>query len=131
MVSRADLIAELKSHNIRGSLSKMNRSKLLELRDGLDEAVLDEGTSLQPMSGATPSRPSLGGGGISLAPMMSDQKYEINPKRMRALTGSGHSYRDFVRDNLSKYGGMKETAAAYQSFTQHHSAVDSRDDIVS
>ena len=56
MVSRADLIAELKSHNIRGSLSKMNRSKLLELRDGLDEAVLDEGASLQPMSGATPSR---------------------------------------------------------------------------
>ena len=114
MVSRADLIAELKSHNIRGSLSKMNRSKLLELRDGLDEAVLDEGASLQPMSGATPSRPSLGGGGISLAPMMSDQKYEINPKRMRALTGTGHSYRDFVRDNLSKYGGMKETAAAYR-----------------
>lgn len=67
MVSRADLIAELKSKNVRGSLSEMNRSKLLELRDGLDEAVLDEGTSLQPMSGAAPSRPSLGGGAISLA----------------------------------------------------------------
>ena len=77
MVSRADLIAELKSKNVRGSLSKMNRSKLLELRDGLDEAVLDEGASLQPMSGATPSRPSLGGGGISLAPMSGGHFYNL------------------------------------------------------
>ncbi len=57
MPSRSQLISELKGSGVKGSLSKMNKAKLLQLHKELEKSVLDDGdASLQLMSGP-------GGGG--------------------------------------------------------------------
>jgi hypothetical protein len=111
MVSRSALISKLKGSGVKGSLSKMNKSKLLELHKELEKSVLDSGSSLQLMSGASVNNPP--------------QKGEISLAPEGQLTGGAHvsapktqklgAYREFVRANLKKHGGdMSAVAAAYR-----------------
>jgi hypothetical protein len=67
MVSRSALISKLKGSGVKGSLSKMNKAKLLQLHKELEKSVLDSGSSLQLMSGASVNNPPQKGE-ISLAP---------------------------------------------------------------
>ena len=53
MVSRAALIADLKSKKVRGSLSKMNKAQLMEMQQKAMESATDEGATLQVTAGAT------------------------------------------------------------------------------
>ena len=103
MVSRSALIAQLKAKKVKGSLSKMNKSKLLELHRELEKSVLDGDSSLQIMAGAAPSTLPQTGGGIALAPE-GDRRGGAHvpaPKPKKKLG----PYREFVREHLKNHGG--------------------------
>jgi hypothetical protein len=53
MASRSALINKLKGSGVKGSLSEMNKVKLLQLHKELEKAVLDGDSSLTLMSGAS------------------------------------------------------------------------------
>jgi hypothetical protein len=111
MVSRSALISKLKGSGIKGSLSKMNKSKLLQLHKELEKSVLDSGSSLQLMSGASVNNPPQKGQ-ISLAPegQLTGGAHVSAPKTKKL-----GAYREFVRDNLKKHGGdMSAVAAEYR-----------------
>ena len=113
MSSRAAIIADLKSKKVRGSLSKMPKSKLLELQRSLERNVLDGGSVLELTAGSAVTRPPQGG--ISLAPLPGEQLGSGHSKPTQKKRNNKHSYRKFVSDNLSKHNGdMKAVAAAYR-----------------
>ena len=79
--SRANLISELKTAGVRGSLSKMKRSKLMELQQQL--AVTDQGTTSHGLeAGQAPDMPPITGGAAS-EPTKIEQPAPVPQKQKR------------------------------------------------
>ena len=115
--SKSAMIMELKGRGMKGSLSRMNKSKLMELL----ESTAADGASHGISSGAAPQHAPIT---TAVAPDISLAAVP-DAKPSYTVKGGGHqpkksqkthAYREFVRKHGSEFGGdMKKISDAYHS----------------